>query len=293
MTENAENNSLPKVKVPQETVLCSEREWPYRLAGNLLVLAVTALIAAIILTLKNDLVAKRIGEGKEQFLTWAGEQGLTLDDVVISGRVRTTLDEVTRVSGLKRGDNMLKIDVYGLKQRLETLPWVKAAEVRRSFFPNVINISLEEKQVRAIWQFSEKFYPIDGEGKVINADFRTREPMLLIVGAGAPDNLKNLLDAIKDDGNSYLKRIKVANFISGRRWNLILDDIKEGITIKLPEENIDAAWKKLLKLNETKGILKRKLTIIDLRLADKVVVKLRKSGAGEKPGLKKHVERKT
>ena len=78
-----------------------------------------------------------------------------------------------------------------------------------------------------------------------------------------------------------------------RCCNLILDDIKEGITIKLPEENIEAAWKKLLKLNETKGILKRKLTIIDLRLADKVVVKLRKSGAGEKSGLKKHVERKT
>lgn len=72
----------------------------------------------------------------------------------------------------------------------------------------------------------------------------------------------------------------MANFISGRRWNLILDDIRNGITIKLPEENIEAAWKKLVKLDETKGIFKRKLTIIDLRLPDKVVVKLR-HGSGE------------
>ena len=57
----------------------------------------------------------------------------------------------------------------------------------------------------------------------------------------------------------------------------ILDDIREGITVKLPEENPEEAWKKLLKLDETKGILKRKLTIIDLRLKDKVMVKLRKS----------------
>ena len=33
----------------------------------------------------------------------------------------------------------------------------------------------------------------------------------------------------------------------------------------------------MLKLDETKGILKRKLTIIDLRLDDKVIVKLRKN----------------
>ena len=102
-----------------------------------------------------------------------------------------------------------------------------------------------------------------------------------------------MLEAIKDDGDTYLQRIKVANFISQRRWNLILDDIKEGITVKLPEEDIEDAWKKLLKLNETKGILKRKLTIIDLRLPHKIVVKLRKT-RGEPPvKLNNKTERKT
>ena len=102
-----------------------------------------------------------------------------------------------------------------------------------------------------------------------------------------------MLEAIKDDGDTYLQRIKVANFISQRRWNLILDDIKEGITVKLPEEDIEEAWKKLLKLNETKGILKRKLTIIDLRLPHKIVVKLRKT-RGEPPvKLNNKTERKT
>ncbi|MFR8207052.1 MAG: cell division protein FtsQ/DivIB [Alphaproteobacteria bacterium] len=81
---------------------------------------------------------------------------------------------------------------------------------------------------------NEKFYPIDGDGKVIDANFRTQEPILLIVGAGAPENLKRLLEAIKDDGDTYLQRIKVANFISQRRWNLILDDIKEGLRSSFP-----------------------------------------------------------
>lgn len=294
MADDVENISQqPVVAQAGEKVLRLEREWPYRLAGGLVIFGIIALLAGIVLTLKNDLVNKRIQEVKEEFYDWAGTQGLTLDDVVVTGRKRTTLNEINRLVNFKRGDNMLKIDVYDIKRKLETLPWVKTANVRRGFFPNVININLEEKEVRAIWQINEKFYPIDGDGKVIDANFRTQEPILLIVGAGAPENLKRLLEAIKDDGDTYLQRIKVANFISQRRWNLILDDIKEGITVKLPEEDIEDAWKKLLKLNETKGILKRKLTIIDLRLPHKIVVKLRKT-RGEPPvKLNNKTERKT
>lgn len=293
MAEQTENN-LTEVKVQESgPVFKPEREWPLRLLGNLLVLAVIGVMAGTILILKNDLVAKRIAETKNKFYDWAGSQGLILDDVVVTGRQRTTKSEINKAISIHRGDNMLNLDVYEIKRRLETLPWVKEADVRRSFSPNLINIRLVEKEVKAIWQINEKFYPIDGEGKVIEADFRTREPMLLIVGQGAPENLKSLLDAIKDEDDSYLQRIKVANFISGRRWNLILDDIRDGITIKLPEENIIEAWKKLLKLNESKGILKRKLTIIDLRLKDKVVVKLRKSREDVPLKLNHSAERKT
>jgi len=127
------------------------------------------------------------------------------------------------------------------------------------------------------------------EGKIIEAEFHVSEPILLIVGAGAPENFKNLMMALKDEKYDYLDKVKVANFISGRRWNLILNDIREGVTVKLPEENIAAAWKKLLKLNETKGIFKRKLTIIDLRLPNKIVVKIRKSGSDKAPKLNKTV----
>jgi len=152
-----------------------------------------------------------------------------------------------------------------------------------------LQIEIHEKEVKAIWQINEKFYPLDAEGKIIEAEFHVSEPILLIVGAGAPENFKNLMMALKDEKYDYLDKVKVANFISGRRWNLILNDIREGVTVKLPEENIAAAWKKLLKLNETKGIFKRKLTIIDLRLPNKIVVKIRKSGSDKAPKLNKTV----
>ena len=289
MDEKVQNTA--EKKQAAGLVLAPEREWPLRLAGSLAVLGIIALLAAVILTLKNDLVNKRLAEAWDEFYDWAGEQGFVLDDIIVSGRKKTTREEVAAALDLKRGDNILKTDLYELKQKLEQLPWVKEAEVRRSFFPNVLSINLKEKEVRAVWQISEKFYPLDDEGKIIDADFRATEPVLLIVGAGAPENMKNLLENLKGGDPSYLKRIKVANFISKRRWNLILDDIREGVTIKLPEENIAEAWNKLLKLNETKGILKRKLTIIDLRLPHKIVVKLRKSKPDEPLRLNSNAER--
>ena len=274
-TENKKTEAKSAVNI-----IRPEKEWPWRLAGTLVVLGIIFMTAAAILTLKNDLISKRLNDLRDNFYEWGGKQGLVLEDVVISGREHTEKEDINQVLQLERGANMLKLNADDIKRRLETLPWVKEAEVRRSFFPNVLNISIRERKVKAIWQINEKFYPLDADGEVIKADYRISEPILLIVGAGAPENFKNLLVALKDGDKDYIGRVKVANFISGRRWNLILDDIRNGITIKLPEENIEAAWKKLVKLDETKGIFKRKLTIIDLRLPDKVVVKLR-HGSGE------------
>ena len=118
---------------------------------------------------------------------------------------------------------------------------------------------------------------LDTDGYVIEADYRPDKPILLVVGAGAAENILPFLRMVENISPEYLSRIKVANYISKRRWNIILDDIRTGVTIKLPEENVAAAWKKLLKLDAAQGILKRKLTFIDLRLEDKVTVKLRKS----------------
>ena len=279
-----------EVKKPMAgNIVRPEKEWPWRLLGSLGILLFIFFWVGVVLTLKNDLINKKIDSLKNEFYDWAATQGFVLDDVVVSGRDKTSKEEINTLLNLKRGDNILKIDVYDIKQKLEQLPWVKHVSVHKRYFPNVLQIEIHEKEVKAIWQINEKFYPLDAEGKIIEAEFHVSEPILLIVGAGAPENFKNLMMALKDEKYDYLDKVKVANFISGRRWNLILNDIREGVTVKLPEENIAAAWKKLLKLNETKGIFKRKLTIIDLRLPNKIVVKIRKSGSDKAPKLNKTV----
>ena len=212
-------------------------------------------------------------------------RSFTVDDILVSGRNRTSRKDILELLQLGRHTNILSLDLEEIKQKVETLPWIRRAIISRSYFPNIIRIDVQERQVQTLWQLDSKFYPIDSEGNIIRADFRPNRPILLIVGEGAPQNITNLMKSITDDKNIF-ERIKVANFISGRRWNLVLDDIENGITIKLPEQNIDQAWKKLLKLNTTQGLLKRKLTIIDLRFPNKVIVKLGKMTPDERKKLK-------
>lgn len=278
MSEKEQNIEETQVVAasPKSNIVALPKEFGYRLLGSFMVLLVIFVLSFITLLLNTDMVAKKMLEVSNDFYDYTSKAGFTLEDIVVTGREKTLQSEIMSAINLKRGDNFLKIDINKIKENIESLPWVRKVVVKRLFFPNVLQVSIEERKVRSIWQLSEKFYPIDYDGKVIKAYFKPTKPILLIVGEGAPENVNALLEDISSN-EELLRRVKVANFISGRRWNLVLDDIKEGITIKLPEDNIKKAWKKLLKLDRTKGILKRKLTFIDLRLEDKVIVKLKKT----------------
>ena len=252
------------------------RQWPQRLLGSLFVLALIVAAASVTVTIKESLVTKQFESWQQDFYELTDKLGFTVDEIVVQGRRRTDKQELMNAIAVSREDNIFEVDVYALQQRLEQLPWVRKAAVKKTFLPNVINITLQEKKVQSLWQISEKFHPIDEDGKVIEADYVPDKPLLLIVGAGAPENINSLLKIIQQDKGIY-QRVKVANFISKRRWNLVLDDVRDGITIKLPEDDVEKAWKKLIKLNTTKGILKRKLTILDLRFKGKIGIKLRKT----------------
>lgn len=267
------------------------REWPFRLAGNLFLLGVIFMLASVIITIKTNLIGRKLTDLSTEFYNYSAGMGFKIDDIVITGRDKTAKQDILNALQLSRETNILNLDLRDLQQKVEQLPWVRHAVVKRRFFPNIIQIDIRERQVQSIWQLDHKFRPIDGEGNVIEADYTPDHPILLIVGEGAPENITALMKSITDDQNMY-ERIKVANYISGRRWNIVLDDVENGITVKLPEKHIDEAWKKLLKLNTTQGLLKRKLTIIDLRFPNKVIVKLGKMTPEERKKLKDVKERR-
>lgn len=250
--------------------------WPYRLLGNLLLLGCIWVVTLGVISVRHNLVGQQIDSLLTELYNKSAMIGWGLNDITLEGREQTSKEEVLQAVDLQRGDNILEIDLAAIYQRVKALPWVKEASVSRRYFPNVIHVSIKEKKVRAIWQYQQKFYPLDEDGQIIETEFMPKKRLLQIVGQGAPEHFNELLKVVESDAELFA-RLRAANFISNRRWDLIFDDVENGVIVKFPEENFADAWKKLVKLDKTRGILKRKLTFIDLRLKNKVIVRLNTS----------------
>ena len=82
---------------------------------------------------------------------------------------------------------------------------------------------------------------------------------------------------------------KAAIFVGERRWNL---RAKDGLDIRLPETNVGNALAALTKLDEDDHLLSRDITAIDIRLPDRVSVRLSEQAAKAREDLLKAQSRK-
>ncbi len=67
--------------------------------------------------------------------------------------------------------------------------------------------------------------------------------------------------------------------MAGRRWTLKVDN---GIDVRLPEQGASAALARLARLEREHKLLDRDVIAIDLRMADRVVVRLTEEAAASR-----------
>lgn len=200
-----------------------------------------------------------------------GFAGLRVTDVVIEGRANTPEPLLRAALGVSKGDPILGFSVEQARKRIEELSWVEQATVERRL-PSTVVVFLQERRPFAVWQNQGKFVLIDRAGLVVdNQDVAHFRHLPLVVGAGAPVGAAALLDAIQERP-ALAGRIVAAVRVAERRWNLRM---KNNADIMLPEGHEAAALDRLLQLHQTQSILDRPLSAIDLRLADKLVVRPR------------------
>jgi cell division protein FtsQ len=70
--------------------------------------------------------------------------------------------------------------------------------------------------------------------------------------------------------------------VSHRRWDLFLDN---GVQVMLPEVEPLKAAQKLQDLDKKSGLLDRDLTVVDLRLPDRVAIRLSDDAAKARADL--------
>ena len=261
----------------KENVVKPECEWGYRLLGVCLVFLFIFSLSMIAITIRDDVIKVQFNNMMSSIYKFSANHGLYIEDVIVEGNNRTSYEDLIQALNFSENESILGVDINDLQKKVEQLTWVKKCVVKRSFFPHNILVNIEERQVKAIWQYEGRYYPVDNEGNVIEVEeYEPDAPILVLTGEGAPHHLKELLDVLDLD-KELANRVKAAIFVSNRRWNLIFDNIENGVMVKLPEKDFEKAYQKIVLLNKRQGIFKRKLTSFDLRYDNRIVVDIDKS----------------
>ena len=206
------------------------------------------------------------------------DAGFRLREVLVTGRVETSAEALAAALRLRTGEPLLALDPDAIRRRVDELPWVKSAAVERRL-PDVLYVEIEEHVALALWQRTGRAMLIARDGGVVAApDLGRFAGLLLVVGDDAPPAAAELVDMLAREPD-LRGRVVAASRVAGRRWNLRLDN---GVEVRLPEEDAAAAWSRLAGLEREHRLLERDLAAVDLRLPDRLVVRLTPEAAARR-----------
>ncbi len=234
---------------------------PASIAGGLLGLGMAVALSSWV---TSGGLRAVLDDAERRLVTWSGQTGLVVRDVLVEGRRRTPPEALRARLGFEVGMPLLAVDTAAAKDRLETLAWVERASVAR-MLPDTVQVRLLERQPLALWQRDGRFEVIDRAGAVIEGAVTDRPQeyahLRVLVGDDAPQGAAALF-ALLSTEPALSSRVVAATRVGGRRWNVHLDN---QIEVLLPERNALGAWRLLADKAREEGLLERAITAIDLR----------------------------
>ncbi|MBN9554322.1 MAG: FtsQ-type POTRA domain-containing protein, partial [Alphaproteobacteria bacterium] len=213
----------------------------------------------------------------------AADAGFGISEIHLAGNSRVPPESILAALGMRPGESIFGAKLRDARTRILALDWVASVDVVRRY-PDSIFVTIVEKRPFALWQSPQGIAVVERAGGIIttrDVDKFARLPKL--VGDGAPEAAADLIDAVTAH-RAIAARVAAYQYVSKRRWNLILND---GVVVKLPE----LGWQKELgaldHLIVDAGILERDVTEIDLRSPTQYFFVLR---GGEKKDVQRGKE---
>lgn len=241
--------------------------WPWKRIGQ---------VSAVIVALGGGyaLWSHRVVVGDFAAAYVAEATGAVVEKIVVSGAVYTGRDDLQTALGLQRGDSLVGFDAGSARARIEQLPWVRLASVDR-MLPDRVNVTIYEHVPLARLVADGQIWVINKDGKRIVADSSNAFAGLpLLKGDGAAAQAGTLFMHMAN-WPQLLSQLREAEWVGDRRWNL---RFVSGVMVQLPEDSrefgAEQALPLLAKLEEARHVLTLNAGEVDLRLADKVVLRL-------------------
>jgi len=205
----------------------------------------------------------------------ANSAGFRITTVAINGRKQLTQDEVLGIGGVNGRSSLLFLDAATVRDKLKANPWIAEATVLK-LYPGRLQIDIVERSAFALWQHDGRLAVISDDGAVLEPYLSRRFISLpLVVGKGAETHARDFL-ALLARYPQVKNLTKAAIFVGERRWNLRLRD---GLDIRLPENNVGNALAALSKLDKEDRLFSRDIVAVDMRLPDRLTVQLSEEAA--------------
>jgi cell division protein FtsQ len=217
----------------------------------------------------SGFVTETIHKTEQAIYVATVDAGFSVQDILVEGRIHTDADVLRALLNTEQGDPLLAFNPSEAKEMIERIAWVKEAHVERRL-PQTIYIGLQERKPLALWQHKGKVRIVDTDGETIT-DRKKQEfkELPIIIGANAPRHAPGLLSMVSVEP-VLAERLDAASWIGDRRWDITL---KSGATIKLPEQGVELALRRLVKAQKDDGLLDKRVKMIDVREADRIIVR--------------------
>jgi cell division protein FtsQ len=257
--------------------------------------AASALSAALLLS--SSAYGAYLGGHLDSFVQEVtARTGFAVDQIKVVGNQHISEIDILDKLELNGWTSLVGLNVEDARERIASLAWVETAAVRK-VYPHTLEVRVVERQAFALWQQGRELSVIEKSGRII-APFTggALAKLPLIVGSGAPEHAPDLLARV-EQFPELASRVRGYIRVGDRRWNLRLAN---GITVKLPEDGVDAALASIVRMDRENGLLTRDIVAVDLRIPDRVAVELSPEAASarvaalkEKPkGLARKPEKK-
>ncbi|NBX73304.1 MAG: FtsQ-type POTRA domain-containing protein [Alphaproteobacteria bacterium] len=232
--------------------------------------------ALVVLVLSGSYLAIHFSGWRPQMpsiMPWlvaeTARKGMRADHVLVGGRRLTPPDHISAALAMTKNTPLLGLNLLEIQTRLQQLPWVQSAHVRRQW-PDTLVVTLHERIPAARWRGADQtIVLIDQQGDVIptiNGAPFTQLP--LMVGDGASSQVGRLMKAWRQFP-ALRDQLAEAHWVGGRRFDLIL---KNHLTLKLPEGDISIILPQVAQLIAEHDLLSRSLRTIDLRVEGRMVL---------------------
>jgi cell division protein FtsQ len=201
--------------------------------------------------------------------------GFGIENIGVSGNHELSQDEVVQLTGLTNTASLPFLDPKALQARLVSVPMIAEATVSK-LYPDRLLIDIRERVPFALWQQDGQVQVISEDGTPIET---LSDPRFLrlphVVGPDANLRVKEFA-ALIETVPEMREQIRAGILVSKRRWTLKLQN---GVDIKLPEIAPQKALKAFAALEREQGLTRRAIMAVDLRLPDRVVVRLTEEAA--------------